>query len=301
MRKTLLTLLFSVCIASAALELTLTDGGQFDFAGELFSRGEYFKAVLEYERLLHHFPDSPLADDAAFGIALSYDGAGEYGVAASSYRQFLADFPASELVSQVRLALGRSLALGRNYVDARWELEGLAGESPPLETSGRSRILRGLTFLPTWELERAEADFLRAAGDFPGEPVGVLGDTLAEIAARRAELRRVNPGLASLASALVPGLGQIIAGEFWDGVLAFTTNALWIGATWWAVGEGEYATAALTGFVGAGFYLGNVYNAGQAAEESNRRAVAALASEIVLEVRRWETEHGTGLTLIPTY
>ncbi len=301
MRRTLLTLVFFACFTSAALELTLTDEGQLGFAQELFSRGEFFKAVLEYERLLHHFPDSPLADDAAFGMALSYDGAGEYGTANAAYRQILADFPTSESVPRVRLALGRSLALGRNYVDARWELEGLADETPPLETSGRARILRGLTFLPTWELERAEADFLRTAADFPGEPTGVLGATLAEIAARRAELRRVNPGLASLASALVPGLGQIIAGEFWDGVLALTTNALWIGATWWAAGEGEYATAALTGFIGAGFYLGNIYNAGQAAEESNRRAVAALASEIVLEVRRWETEHGPGLTLIPSY
>jgi len=298
-RKAVIVFLLAFSLASAE-ELTLTDAGQLAFARELFGRGEFFKAVLEYERLVHFFPESPLADDAALGVGLAYDGAGNYGVAAATYRQFLADFPSSDLVPKARLALGRSLALGRGYADARLELDGLAAESPPLETSGRARILVGLTYLPTWDLESAEGEFARAAADFPGEPEGTLGDELARIAARRTELPRVSPGFASLASALVPGLGQVIAGDFWDGVLALTTNALWVGATWWAAEEGELPAAALAGFIGAGFYLGNVYNAGQAAEEANRRAVAALAGEITLEVRRWEAEHGTGLTLVPS-
>ncbi|OGD76819.1 MAG: hypothetical protein A2Y64_04460, partial [Candidatus Coatesbacteria bacterium RBG_13_66_14] len=283
-----------------AAELELTDAGQLGFAEELLARGEFFKAVLEYERLLHFFPSSPLADDAALGIGLAYDGAGEYGVATATYRQFLADFPSSDLIPKARLALGRSLALGRDYADARLELDALASESPPVESSGRARILAGLTYLPTWELDSAEGEFARAAADFPGAPEGALGDELARIAARRTELPRISPGFASLASALVPGLGQVIAGNFWDGVLALTTNALWIGATWWAAEEGEIPAAALAGFIGAGFYLGNVYNAGQAAEEANRRAVAALAGEITLSVRRWEAENGTGLTLVPS-
>jgi tetratricopeptide (TPR) repeat protein len=299
-RRTVVILLLAANLAPAA-ELALTDEGQLAFAAELYGRGEFFKAVLEYERLLHFFPESPLADDAAFGVGLAYDGAGQYAVASSTYRQFLADYPSSDLVPGVRLALGRALALGRDYADARVGLGELAAESPPLETSGRARILIGLTYLPTWDLASAEGEFARAAADFPGAPEGALGGTLAEIAARRAELPRVSPGFASLASALVPGLGQVIAGNFWDGVLALTTNALWIGATWWAAEEGELTTAALTGFIGAGFYLGNVYNAGQAAEEANRRAVAALAGEITLTVRRWEAENGTGLTLVPSY
>jgi len=283
-----------------AAELSLTDEGQLAFAEELLGRGEFFKAVLEYERLVHFFPSSPLADDAAFGIGLAYDGAGEYGVAATTYRRFLADFPSSDLVPKARLALGRSLALGRDYDTARLELDELASESPPVETSGRARILAGLTYLPTWDLASAEGEFARAARNFPGAPEGALGDELAKIAARRTELPRVNPGFASLASALVPGLGQVIAGDFWDGVLALTTNALWIGATLWAAEEGEIPAAVLAGFVGAGFYLGNVYNTGQAAEEANRRAVAELAGEITLSVRRWEAENGTRLTLVPS-
>jgi tetratricopeptide (TPR) repeat protein len=298
-RKTVIVLLLVTGLA-AAEELTLTDEGQLAFAAELFGRGEFFKAVLEYERLAHFFPESPLADDAAFGVGLAYDGAGDYGVAAATYRQFLADFPSSDLVPKARLALGRSLALGRDYADARLELDGLASESPPTESSGRARILCGLTYLPTWDLASAEGEFARAAGDFPGAPEGALGDELARIAARRTELPRVSPGFASLASALVPGLGQVIAGDFWDGVLALTTNALWVGATWWAADEGEIPAAVLAGFVGAGFYLGNVYNAGQAAEEANRRAVAGLAGEITLSVRRLEAENGTGLTLVPS-
>lgn len=299
MRKTVIVFLLVFNLTPAA-ELTLTDEGQLTFAAELFGRGEFFKAVLEYERLVHFFPESPLADDAAFGVGLAYDGAGDYGVAAATYRQFLADFPSSDLIPKARLALGRSLALGRDYADARLELDGLASESPPTESSGRARILCGLTYLPTWDLASAEGEFARAAGDFPSDPAGVLGDELARIATRRTELHRVSPGFASLASALVPGLGQVIAGDFWDGVLALTTNALWVGATWWAAEEGEIPAAALAGFVGAGFYLGNVYNAGQAAEEANRRAVAALAGEITLSVRRWEAENGTGLTLVPS-
>ncbi|HDR06284.1 MAG TPA: hypothetical protein ENN88_01480 [Candidatus Coatesbacteria bacterium] len=301
MKRLLIILLLAAGPGRAAQGLELTDEGQLAFARELLGRGEFFKAVLEYERLLHFFPTSPLADEAAFGVGLAYDGAGEYAAAGAAYRQFLADHPASGLVPRVRLALGRSLALGRDYANARQELESLAGESPPLETSGRARILSGLTFLPTWELASAETEFLRAAGDFSGEPEGELGAELARVAARRTELPRVSPGFASLASAVVPGLGQVIAGNLWDGVLALTANALWVGAAWWAAEEGEFAAAALAGLLGAGFYLGNVYNAGQAAEEFNRRAAAALAAEIALAVRRWEAEHEDEPSLIPSY
>ncbi len=297
--KTILLLLTLTISFAAADELVLDDTSQLDFAETLLNRGEFFKAVLEFERLIYFFPESPLADEAAFGVALAYDGAGAYEVAADSLRQFLFDHNDSSLVPEVRLLLGRSLALAGRYEDSRITLSELASEEPPLPSSPRAGLLHGLTSLPLWELDQAERSFRLTAQAFPDDPAGLLANNLVSITAKRAELPVLSPFVAGLSSAILPGLGQVLAGEFWDGVMALTTNALWVGMTWWAASNEETPTAVVTGLLGFSFYLGNIYNASHAAEEFNRRAVASLTAEIASTVRRWERENPYPITLVP--
>lgn len=298
-RLALLGLPLILAAPAAAETLVLDDLEQYEFAGTLMGRGEFFKAVLEYERLLHFFPGSPLADEATFGIGLAYDGAGEHAAAGDVYRGFLLEYPDSELLPEIRLALGRSLALRYRYQDARRELEALAGEEPPTTASGRAAILHGLTYLPVDDFAAAGESFSWAAERFTDEPAGELAEVLADLAGRRDEVDTLSPIFNGFLSALVPGLGQIIAGRTADGFIALFTNALWIGGTVWAVSEDEIPTAVVTGLFGLSFYVGNVYNAGEAAAELNRRRIAALTAEIVAEVRAWERENGTGVTLAP--
>ena len=287
-----------VCVGVAALELEAEP--QYGFAAALLERGEYFKAVLESERLLHFFPDDALADDAAYHLALAYDLAGEHPTATAAFRYFASAYPASELLPEARLALGRSLALSRRYEEARRELQELAEAVPPLATSGRAAVLRGLTYLPGADFASARRAFDWAAQRFDTDPAGVLAAELAALSARRDDLPNTSPALAGFLSGVVPGLGQAVCGRVGDGLVALFTNGLWIGATVWAASEEEIPTAVVTGLLGFSFYLGNIYNAGQAAVELNRRRTAALTAEIVAEVRAWETEHGTGLTLVPS-
>ncbi len=297
-----LTLLLLVLLSlTAAEELVVDDADQLHFAETLLRRGEFFKAVLEFERLIHFFPESPLADEAAFGVALAYDGAGAYDVAAASLSQLIHDFNDSPLVPEARLMLGRSLALAGNYEDSRITLSELASEDPPLSSSPRAGLLHGLTSLPLWELDEAERSFQLTAQTFPDDPAGVLANNLVGITAKRAELPVLSPFVAGLSSAILPGLGQVMAGEFWDGVMALTTNALWVGATWWAASNEETPTAVVTGLLGFSFYLGNIYNASHAAEEFNRRAVASLTAEIATAVRIWERENPHPITLVPEF
>ena len=300
MRKPLLLLLILLNLA-AAEEMVIDDGEQLRFAETLLQRGEFFKAVLEFERLIHFFPESPFADEAAFGVALAYDSAGAYEVAAASLSQFIHDFDDSSLIPDARLMLGRSLALAENYEDSRAELSDLASAEPPLSSSPRAGLLHGLTYLPLWELDAAERSFRLTAQTFPDDPAGLLANNLVGITAKRAELPILSPFVAGLSSALLPGLGQAMAGEFWDGLMALTTNALWVGATWWAISADEVPTAVVTGLLGVSFYLGNIYNASHAAEEFNRRAVASLTAEIATAVRRWEQQNPHPITLIPEY
>jgi len=294
-----LFLLILTLSPAVAIELVIDDAEQLHFAETLLQRGEFFKAVLEFERLIHFFPESPLADEAALGVALAYDSAGAYDVAAASLSQFIHDYNDSSLVPEARLMLGRSLALAGNYEDSRAELRQLASADPPLSSSPRAGLLHGLTYLPLWELDAAERSFQLTAQTFPADPAGLLANNLVGITAKRAELPILSPFFAGLSSAILPGLGQVVAGEFWDGVMALTTNALWVGATWWAASAKEAPTAVVTGLLGFSFYLGNIYNASHAAEEFNRRAVASLTAEIATAVRSWEQENPHPITLIP--
>ena len=70
-----------------------------------------------------------------------------------------------------------------------------------------------------------------------------------------------SPAWCGFASAVLPGAGQVISGRTADGAVAFLTNGVLLGGSAVAFHNDEEVTGAALGFLGIGFYLGNVFAA----------------------------------------
>lgn len=110
--------------------------------------------------------------------------------------------------------------------------------------------------------DRPEA-FGAAAAGFTFTQFALTEDerALLDIYKERYEGRGKSPALAAAASALVPGLGKVYAGELSEGVAAFMTVAPLAAITaenWVKYGIKDWKTI-LFGTLGAVFYIGNIY------------------------------------------
>ena len=71
------------------------------------------------------------------------------------------------------------------------------------------------------------------------------------------------------ALALIPGLGHVYTNRYKDALISFLVNGLLIWATVEAFNEGHEVLGGILGFVGLGFYSGNIYSAISGAHKYN--------------------------------
>ncbi len=88
-------------------------------------------------------------------------------------------------------------------------------------------------------------------------------------------LKYRSPLLAAILSAVIPGAGQIYTAHYGEASLSFVVNAIFAFLTYQAVRKAEviphygYSEAGFWGFLGMGFYLGNIYGAALSARQFN--------------------------------
>jgi hypothetical protein len=112
-------------------------------------------------------------------------------------------------------------------------------------------------------LEGRAADFVTAANGFTYSQYALTDSErqLQGIYNERYFGRTKNPALAAAASALVPGLGKVYAGELAEGISSFLTVGSFAAITaenWAKHGLKNWKTI-LFGAMGAVFYIGNIY------------------------------------------
>lgn len=226
--------------------LVLTERGVWDYAETLFRGGEFYRAISEYKRLLHYFPDSSLERAARMRIGEAYLQGGEPG-------QGIAHL--GVLLTLPRMAPFRPELL---YLRGIGRLE-LKRHLPYAQRADHVRAgLNDLSAIPAgWPGRKRVAAFVRAM-EAPARP-----------------LPSKSPWLAGGLSALLPGAGSAYGGRWSEGALAFFVNALFIGATVEAAREDDDDLAFVLGIGALAFYAGNIYAAVNGAYKFNDRIHAA--------------------------
>ncbi len=78
----------------------------YDVAYNDYLRGNYDLAIGGFEQYLANFPDTDLADNAAYWIGESYFSQGEYNDAVQEFQRILSDFPRSDKRASAMLKAG---------------------------------------------------------------------------------------------------------------------------------------------------------------------------------------------------
>ena len=208
-----------------------------DFAEELYDRGDFEAARVEYLRQAHETDDLY----PAFRAGECSWQLGDFADAADHFAQY--DHPAFALAqAESRYWMG-------DYEAARTQLQAL----------------------PSTEVSDYRLEWIAVRLDEPNSLPALP------------PVRLKKPGLAGAMSAVVPGAGQLYAGQPRDAASALLVNSALIGATTALVLRQNYVGASLTGVLALSFYSGNIYAAVNATHKRNRRLQAARLEALAEE------------------
>jgi len=266
-------MLFAVCcwlLAGAGEPAVDANAGRpaSTLADSLFQGGQYYEAATEYERLRFRPTRDTSARPAQLRLVQTYARAGELNRAEA----LLADLPALGDSAEwaARSDLAQSYVKQKDYGNARAEFFNLL-------TVTRDSARRAELHRESGWLSVEVGDFGQAADEF----------ALAEDPVLTAECRKLarlpsrNPGLGMLASTILPGSGELYAGNVRLGLSSLAVNAAVVAGVIYCVDRKLYLDAALltTLFFGR-FYSGSRSNAWDLAKDFNERVHQDAARDL---------------------
>jgi len=245
------------------------------FARYLFDEGYWELAAEEFLRFCFVCPADQRVPEARLLVGVCWERAGRMPDAAAVYRRLAGAEPNSPEGMEARLRIGELLYREARYEEARVELGRFLDGDPPEPWGGRARYRAAWASLRLHAFAAAREEFSRLAAQ-PG-PYQDPSEGIVTVLDRIPNLPYRSPLLAGVLSALLPGTGQLYAGEPRDALLSFLVNGALIAATYQAFDKEVYGVGGVVGVVALGFYSGSVYGAVNSAHHANRnRLTGAL-------------------------
>jgi len=243
------------------------------FADELFARGEWYRAATEYERVASYEPAAPDILELRFRVALCSHRAGRHAEAERAFAELAAATSSTELQDRCRLYIGAGRYQAGAFADAHVACTGALTLSPGSPHVDRLRYLDGLSLLHMGEWKASSAAF----GSVPETSALITSAVSLNVLAGLGAMRSPDsPWVTGALSAVVPGLGQISCGYFWDGLsaLLLTGASIAVAAEGFRRHSGRLETAGLV--LCAVWYPANILGGANAARRANRAAHEVL-------------------------
>jgi tetratricopeptide (TPR) repeat protein len=248
-------------------QITIDSEEQFRFAEQTMEKGDYLRAVVEFERFLQFFPEDKKVPKARLLIAQCYLKAKDY----ESARKILND---AQNVYRGTLVGGKALFLmGESYYEqglydeAERYFKGVIAAYPEPELRNSAVYRLGWIQMQTGKWREASETFKDVGA---GSSLFPNAQDLSVKSLGGEFLPYKDPTTAGALS-VVPGLGHAYSERYKDGVVAFLLNGLFIWATYEAFHEDQEVLGAILGFVELGFYSGTIYSAVNSAHKYNRK------------------------------
>lgn len=264
----MLCLLFAETAVGETLYINSDE--QFEFAAKYFSNREYGRAIAEYERFIHFFPDEERVEIAMYQIGKAYLEIGQFEEAARSFRKLIEASPNSRMATEAYFALSESYAKAKQGDSAILILGQLAASSERQDVRDKALYQIGWLFVGQASWQKAREAF-RQISESRREIYQV--DQIYSGLERSAEIRQKSPALAGWLS-VIPGAGFLYCGRYQDALTAFLLNTGLILAAYESFKDENYALGSVIGLVEVGFYSGNIYGAVSSAHKYNRSATA---------------------------
>lgn len=245
----------------------------------LHEHGFHDAAVTEYKRYIFFHPDGDQTSDAYYRIASAYRDQQKWQAAIESFRMAMHTAHTDSLRYRSELALAVTHIASGNYSAAEITLLKLEMSVPPRYVKQRAAFLRALANLYAKKWDHAykafEAYFLQNPDP---DMQGKIDSLIHEVS----NFQYVSPDSARQLSALIPGLGQIYAGDWGNGLNALLLNGSMIAWMWYKVTHRYFADAwTIHYFLFRRYYAGNMYHAQRIAEEHNDALDKKQAEKII--------------------
>ena len=240
--------------------------------GDRYARsGAYDPAITEYKRVLFFDEDNRLASTVHSRIASCYKYQRLWNEAFFHLRRSIQAASSLREIEDREFELITALLAGGR--DSEAELRLLRLRDFTEMDSKRVSLYLCVTYVYHSRWKDAAAELDRA---FPDEEIAEPWmraelEHLKRLLTEAQSSRRKSPGTALLLSTVVPGTGQLYAGDPWDALNAFVLNAGIATLIYSAMKHEYYLEAALLFiYPFKRYYMGNRDNARRAAETSNR-------------------------------
>ena len=265
-------------------------GGQEDsllrYADSLFNHGDYKSSILEYKRLLFYHPDTGVTDFVRYRIAQGY----YYQEDSEKAQQMLGELtkihPNSPLYFHAQLMLGKSYFDADDYATARIIYSRIIHADANEQLSAQAQYLRGWCYVHEWNWLKGIAEFRKVRRFQPDTSLSVVSNQLADATLANIPLPLKSPERAQWLSTFFPGVGQIYAGQFRNGLISTVVNAAFLYLAADATRDERYVDAVGISLVGSWFYWRNRSSAKALAAEHNRE----LAIDLIRELKKKSVE-----------
>jgi tetratricopeptide (TPR) repeat protein len=260
----------------AGQERVLDPESQFRFAEQYFEKGEYYRAIGEYERFIYFFPDSPRVELVQYRIGLSYLKGERYHQAIEVFETVIDEYQDTEYALKSYLGKSKAYVLLGRYDTALTSLNNLITIAPDQRIRDEAYYQKGWVYLEMGLWERAREHFEeisdKARDRYPIE-------NLAHEIETKTPLKQKNPTTAGLL-AIVPGAGHLYCERPRDALISFLLNGAMIYAAYEAFDEDLEGLGVVITFFELGFYAGNIYSAVSSAHKYNRDAKERFLNQL---------------------
>lgn len=289
--------LLLACSAAAAFcsPLEMTADNALSFGNHLFEKGDYYRAITEYERVLFFFPGDPASKSAQYKIAAAYMKGEKWGQAIERFRTLAERYPDEETGRKALFMVGECYFLKRDYASAVPAYQEFVSRHPQATQADEARVKMGWSYL-------LQGQWQQGAEAFRSIPEGSArhdeGARLAAATEQYPLIEKKSPALAAGLSAVLPGAGQLYVDRPRDAAISALLNGLFLWGALEAIHRGNNVTGAILLGFESGWYMGNVYNAASSAHKYNRSRERDFCDKLQGEFGLSLSRNGSGNTLL---
>jgi tetratricopeptide (TPR) repeat protein len=249
-------------------QIIIDSDDQFRFAYEYMEKGEYLRAVREFERLIYFFPQDKNVPRAHYLMGFCYLKGKEYESARKVLEHVYKTYSQRPIAGKALFLIGES-----------YYIQGISDEAEHyfqkvIEGDLRSEYKDAALYRLGWSLMkenrwREASEIFNRVGKT--SPLYDHSLDLSEKSLLGEELPRKNPTAAGVMSGIVPGLGHAYCKRYKDGIVAFLLNGIFIWAAIESFDQGNNVLGGILLFLEVGWYTGNIYSAVNSAHKYNRK------------------------------
>ncbi|GEM_PF-3609943 len=237
------------------------------FADYLFSQEEYYRAVGEYKRYIFLYPADTRAVYAQFKIGLSFFHAHQYHNAHDAFQSIHTVYEHTSLRRKQIAALwqARACLYTGSFTEAQTLYTAIINNpaSPALYNLAQYHTAWRFIMMRDWK--SAKNAFTALGGVFNNADTNSLirraAVDIPHYITEQSLMKKKSPTAAGIASALIPGLSQMLGKRIGDGLAAFFTVGILTSVTWYFFENDMNTYGYITGGMSLFFHAGNIYMA----------------------------------------